>query len=117
VVSVDLRAGNYASGQRQRKFGEMLEKLRAIPGVHSASASNILPMCNCRGTIDVVVDRYTARSRADWTVLFNKVADHYFETLHTPILAGRDFNKHDTPNSSKVAIVNESMALKYFGAP
>jgi predicted permease len=117
VLSVDLRSGNYAPEQRKRKFGEMLEKLRAIPGVHSASASNILPMCDCRGTIDVVVDRYTARSREDWTVLFNKVADHYFETLQTPILAGRDFNSHDTPNSPKVAIVNESMALKYFGSP
>ena len=117
VVSVDLRSGNYAPEQRKHKFGEMLEKLRAMPGVHSASASNILPMCDCRGTIDVVVDRYTARSRDDWTVLFNKVADHYFETLHTPILAGRDFNSHDTPNSPKAAIINESLALKFFGTP
>jgi predicted permease len=43
------------------------------------------------------------------------VSDQYFDTLGTPILAGRDFNSHDTSTSERVAIVSESMAQKYFG--
>jgi putative ABC transport system permease protein len=117
VVSVDLRPGNYAPEHRKAKFHEILEKLRAIPGVHSLSASNIMPMCGCRSTVNVVVSGFTARSRDDWEVAFNLVSDGYFETLGTPMVTGRDFSAHDTPTSSKVAIINESMARKYFGVP
>jgi len=46
---------------------------------------------------------------------FNAVGTGYFRTMGTPILAGRDFNEHDTPDAPKVVIVNESFAKKYFG--
>jgi predicted permease len=38
----------------------------------------------------------------------------YFQTLDTPILAGRDFNVHDTKESAPVAIINQAMAKKFF---
>jgi putative ABC transport system permease protein len=44
------------------------------------------------------------------------VIDQYFETLGTSVVAGRDFNSHDTSTSLKVAIVSKSFAQKYFGA-
>jgi putative ABC transport system permease protein len=44
----------------------------------------------------------------------NRVSDRFFETLHTHLLAGRDFNAHDTFESPKVAIVNQTMAKKFF---
>src|SRR5262249_24484954 len=47
---------------------------------------------------------------------FNAVAPRYFETVGTPLLAGRDFNERDTMASQKVAIVNESFAKSFFGA-
>jgi predicted permease len=46
---------------------------------------------------------------------FNNVSDRYFETLGTSVVAGRDFNSHDTSTSLKVAIVSKSFAQKYFG--
>jgi predicted permease len=48
-------------------------------------------------------------------VTFNRVSAGYFRTMQTPLLAGRDFNQGDTPQSPQVAIVNESFARKYFG--
>lgn len=111
VVTVDFQKGNDTAERRAAKFRETLEKLRALPGVHSASVSNITPLCGCRGTIAVVVDALP-RSR----VLFNKVADQYFEAIGTSIVAGRDFKFYDTPKSLRVAIINESMAKQYFGA-
>jgi predicted permease len=94
----------------------MLDKLRAIPGVHSASVSAITPICHCSWTGEVEVDGYTPKSRNDSLAYFNNVSDRYFETLGTSVIAGRDFNSHDTSTSLKVAIVSKSFAQKYFGA-
>ncbi|MGH9667138.1 MAG: FtsX-like permease family protein, partial [Bryobacteraceae bacterium] len=64
---------------------------------------------------ELLMEGYTPKSRRDATVSVNAVSDRYFETLGTPLLAGRDFNTHDTAASPQVAIVSQSMAQKYFG--
>jgi len=111
---VDLGKGTDAT-RRRTMFREILKTLRALPGVQAAGASNIVPLCGCRSTIDVVIEGYARRLRDHEAVLFNKVTDAYFKTLGTTVVAGRDFNSGDTPSSSRVAIVNQSMARKYFG--
>lgn len=116
LASVDLRNGNYGQEQRLAVLRQMLEKLRNIPGVRSASASTITPISPRRWISEVVIDGYTAKSRDDATVYFNQVSDRYFETLGIGIVAGRDFNSHDTPTSPRVAIINQTTAKKYFGA-
>jgi putative ABC transport system permease protein len=116
-VRADLGHGNLTPERRIAEVRQMLEKLRTIPAVYCASDSNIVPMWGGWAAIDVVVDGYAATSRDDSTVLFNQVSDQFFETLAIPIVAGRDFDRRDTPGSSKVAIVSESMARKFFGTP
>jgi putative ABC transport system permease protein len=46
-------------------------------------------------------------------VNFNAVGPGYFKALSTPLVAGRDFNDHDTPTSPKVAIVTDAFVRKY----
>ena len=116
LASVNLRNGNYPMERWSAVYRDMLEQLRAIPGVRSASVSTVTPVCHCRFAGEVVVDGYSPMSRDDAMASFNTASDRYFETLGAPILAGRDFNSHDTSTSLKVAIVSKSMAEKYFGA-
>ena len=47
-------------------------------------------------------------------VTFNRVSAGYFRTMQTPLLAGRDFNQTDTPQSPQVAIVNRSICPQIF---
>jgi putative ABC transport system permease protein len=115
LVNVDRRTGNYPKERWSAVYQEMLEQLRTIPGVRSASVSAITPVCHCRWAGEVVVEGYSPKSRDDAMASFNNVSDGYFETVGTPIVAGRDFNSHDTINSQKVAIISESMVRKYFG--
>ena len=63
---------------------------------------------------ELIIDGYTARSARDVTVNFNQVSPGYFETLGTPLVAGRDFNPYDTRQSPTVAIVNETFVKRYF---
>jgi putative ABC transport system permease protein len=115
LVTVNLRDGNYPRERWSSVYREMLDRLRSIPGLHSASLSSITPVCHCRWPGEVVVEGFTPKSRDDAMASFNNVSDRYFETLGTRIVVGRDFNSLDTSTSARVAIVSESMAQKYFG--
>ena len=88
--------------------------LRALPGVRSASASAATPIDNSLSAFDLQIEGYTSKSKEDTDVYFNNVSDRFFETLGTDLMAGRDFNEYDTPESPKVAIVNQTLAKKFF---
>ncbi len=45
---------------------------------------------------------------------FNSVSTTYFETLRTPLLSGRNFTRGDTNSGPKVAIVNQTLARRFF---
>jgi predicted permease len=114
LVDVNLRNGQYPPARRSAIFAEMLEHLRALPGVRTVSASGMTPI---DGTIDawyLQFDGYTSKGKEDTLVYDNSVSDRFFETLGTDLVAGRDFNSHDTLESPKVAIVNQALAKKFF---
>jgi putative ABC transport system permease protein len=116
LVTVDLRNGNDPRDRWSAVYRQMLDRLRAIPGARSASVSSITPVCHCRWAGEILVEGYTPGSRSDAMASFNNISDRYFETLGSSVVAGRDFNSHDTATSPKVAIVSKSMARKYYGA-
>jgi predicted permease len=115
LVNVDLRNANYPQERRGAAMREMLEHLRAAPGVRSASVSNMTPVSGGFWNENLEVEGYTSKGREDTLVYFNEVSDRYFATLRTDLIAGRDFNDRDTPESPKVAIVNQTVAKKFFG--
>ncbi len=116
LTDVDLRNRNYSPERKTAASQEILAKLRAIPGVQSASISDITPICGCEADMEVEIAGYAPQSREDATIEFIRVSDRYFETLGTRMIAGRDFDRRDTPTSPRVAIINQTMAKKYFGA-
>src|SRR5687768_18418722 len=93
----------------------MLERLKSVPGIRSASAAQVLPIGGGLWTRGVQVDGYTFRADESDSVGFNVVAPDYFETIGTPLILGREFDERDTDRSGKVAIVNESLARYFFG--
>ena len=105
---------NYSPARRLAAFTEMLQRLRAVPGVLSASESSLTPISGTTWNELLHLDGYTARSEDDTVVYFNEVSDRFFETLRTDLIAGRDFNSYDTPQSPRVAIVNQTAANRYF---
>jgi putative ABC transport system permease protein len=116
LVGVDLRNADYPQERRAAGYQEVLDRLRALPGVHSVSRSDMTPVSNSVWDSELIIDGYTAKSQRDVTVNFNQVSPGYFETLGTMFVAGRDFNEHDTPQSPTVAIVNQTFVRRYLGA-
>jgi putative ABC transport system permease protein len=114
LASVDLRNGHYPEERRGAAFEEMLSRLRALPGVRSVSASDLTPISGSFWNEDLEIEGYTSKGKEDTLVYFNEVSDHFFDTMGTALIAGRDFNVHDTPKSKKVALVNQTVARRYF---
>jgi predicted permease len=90
---------------------ELLSRVQAIPGVSSAAEVQMVPMSQSGwdGNIDIP----GAAERQD--VILNRVSPGYFQTMETPLLAGRDFDQTDVPAAPRKAIVNQAFARKYYG--
>ncbi|SPF47775.1 Permease (fragment) [Candidatus Sulfopaludibacter sp. SbA4] len=94
-----------------------VDPLGAIPGVRSASFADITPVSGSSSNQIVHVEGYVPKSRKDMVVWTNSISPGFFVTMETPLIAGRDFNEHDTLHAPLVAVINESMASKFFGSP
>ncbi|MBV8675313.1 MAG: ABC transporter permease, partial [Acidobacteriaceae bacterium] len=95
-------------------YGNIEKRLATIPGVEAVSAESIPLLANDRSNDDFVPTGMKRAKGEDQTELDNYVGDQYFATLRIPMLAGRTFTVHDTANSTRVAVVNEALAKKYW---
>jgi putative ABC transport system permease protein len=87
---------------------ELLDRIRAIPGVDAAADTNIIPLSGSGWGNTVWIDGHDSTQRQDSN--FSSVSPQYFKTLGIPMRAGRDFNDGDTTQSPRAAIVNETFA-------
>ena len=115
LVNADLRRTGLPAPRQLELHDVILERVRMLPGVQSASASDLTPVSGSNWIEEIHVDGYSPAAQQDSVSWFNEVSDQYFATLGTRLLAGRDFDRTDTRTSPKVAIANESAARKFFG--
>jgi len=110
-TDINLAPLNLPSERRYTVKLELLDHLRAMPGVEAAAFANVVPLGgnNWGDTIFVNAARGVEKGFAN----FNRISPDYFKTLGIQLLAGRDFVAGDTPATPKVAIVNESFARRY----
>jgi predicted permease len=88
---------------------ELLERLRAIPGVESAALTHIIPLRDWGGG-SAWMD---GPARDPKPTRLSRVGPGYFQTLAVPMIAGRDFDGHDKVGAPNVAIVNQAFARRF----
>jgi putative ABC transport system permease protein len=86
---------------------ELLDRIRAIPGVDAAAETSIVPFSGAGWGNTVWIDGQGTQRRDS---NFSGVSPQYFKTLGIPMLAGRDFNLSETAQSPRAAIVNQAFA-------
>jgi len=116
MFSVDAKLAGYSPDRAAAVYCEILERLQALPGVQSASASIVRPIDDQFYLIDQIneVDGRGLPDRDVINVAWNAMSPGYFSTVATPILLGRDFNPRDKENAPPVVIVNETLARRAF---
>lgn len=110
VASVGFQRLNLAPDSYQAFKDELLERVRAIPGVESAAITHEIPLKGFGGTT-VRMDGHEAQQAKNTSL--SRVGPDYFKTLEIPLLAGREFDARDRADAPKVAIVNEAFARKF----
>lgn len=114
IVRANLHNTKVAPEQQPAMFDEIESRLRTLPGVVSASRSVMTPVSNYVWNSDLEVDTSNAPTGDAALAFFNFVSPGYFGTVRTPLLAGRNFNEGDTKTAPRIAIVNETLARKFF---
>ncbi|MGB9122052.1 MAG: ABC transporter permease [Candidatus Angelobacter sp.] len=98
--------------QRRTPFKkELLERVRAIPGVESAAEASIVPLNN-NWWNDTVLTSASAQPVRE-TAFFNNVSPGYFKTMKAELLHGRDVSNSDSIAAPAVAVVNETFVRKF----
>jgi putative ABC transport system permease protein len=114
IVNANMHDMSAPADQQPVMLDEIERRLRSLPGVVSASRSVMTPISNFEWNNLLQVDGPNAPTGDNAVAFFNFVSPGYFETMRTPLLAGRNFSAADTKKSSRVAIVNETLAKRFF---
>jgi putative ABC transport system permease protein len=117
TLHLSLPKVKYPDANQHREFFEqILPKLAAIPGVEAAGGAMPMPFSgNDRGSSFTVAGQ-PPLARGNHPIASHlTITPGYFHAMKTPLLAGRDFNLHDTKDSMLVIIVNEAFVRRFFG--
>ncbi len=89
-------------------YTELLDRLRAAPGVKSAAFATVAILAGDEWDSSMTVEGHQAKDGEDMQMFMNTVSPGYFETMKVPLLEGRDFRRGDAVEFEKiqVAIVN-----------
>jgi predicted permease len=122
IVQARVRpqASGYKPEQLPELYRRLLERLNSAPGVRSASLADSGFRTGSSRTCCIAVEGYTHRPDEDREIQILSATPRYFQTMGLPLLAGRDFSASEANNSKpgefpKVAVINETMARRYFG--
>jgi putative ABC transport system permease protein len=97
------------------RVNDVVERVEALPGVVSVTASNQIPLSGGGDAGEIEIEGKPVASRADApNVWWTGVTANWFSTLGAPLLSGRDLTDQETRERSAVAVINETMARRFW---
>lgn len=124
-AQLNINLLRYTKAQGQQFYGQVIERIEALPGVESASLARIVPMSGGGRNSGFLIhgqqrpDNVNRSERMGLpdnasAVNSNVVGLNYFSTMGIPLLEGRDFSAQDNENAPLAVIINEALARRYF---
>jgi predicted permease len=114
-TAVLLVSAGYDAQRAQAFQDELMERVKALPGVESAAFARMTPLSyGSFSSTPIAVDGYQPPPEEQPTVQYNEVGSDYFATMGIPLVSGREFTRADDEKAALVAVVNETMAAKYW---
>jgi putative ABC transport system permease protein len=104
-----------SGAQRSEMYGQVLERVEALPGVRSACANLGLPLTDFGSEWTFrIPSRPKPTVARDWMAQVGTINADYFNALGIPLLRGRPFTEQDTRDSLGVMIINDAMAQRFW---
>ena len=114
-LTLDPREVGYDEARTKSFYRDLEARVRALPGVQSASLASSVPMGNGNYGSSIYIEGHTlAPGQQPPVVIYNRVDAPYFDTMRVPLLRGRAFRENDDEKAPLVAIVNQTMARQFW---
>jgi putative ABC transport system permease protein len=114
-VTLDPSVNAYNESQTQQFYRELEVKIRALPGVRYASETSFVPMGDIPSKQSVYIEgRPIPPGEHPPTSLCIRIGTDYFPVMCIPLLRGRAFIEIDDASAPRVAIINQTMARRYW---
>jgi putative ABC transport system permease protein len=115
TASTTLPEAAYAKPSDRIAFTRsLLDRVRALPGVHSAAITDFLPYWGGPGSMIQIPGHPRAPGEPTSVVYQTRATPGYFETMRIPILRGRDLEPSDEQGTPPAAVIDESTAHRFF---
>jgi putative ABC transport system permease protein len=116
VFPLSLPSGSYTPEEASVFFTELLGALRGMPGLVSATSISNLPISQGRGLNDFDIEGRPKPGPGEMALngAYASPRAGYFETMQIPLVQGRTFDESDHAASMPVAIINETLAARFF---
>jgi predicted permease len=108
------RARYQDHAKRTNFFRQTLDRVRALPGVVSAAYTSVLPMAGRGGIYTVAIEGHPPQAGVALEAGHRQISSDYFTTLGILLREGRAFDERDTLQTEPVAIINETMARRFW---
>jgi len=106
-------------------YDELLQRVESLPDVRQASLVGYSPISRSEWLVmgeqpdqrsQLYIEGNQSQSEEEMTINWMQVYPNSFATLGIPLVAGRDFKRQDSWGAQEVAVINESMARRFFGS-
>jgi predicted permease len=114
VAGYDLTSNGYDEGRGRQYHKLLIEKMKSVPGVASVTLAASAPLTPAFQRSVFPEAQENVNSPSGVLVFTNSIVPGYFETLRMPLLRGRDFSDDDRQGGMLVAIINDTMAKKFW---
>jgi predicted permease len=114
-TSVSLATAGYDAPHAKTFQDELIERVRALPGVEAAAYARVVPLgYESYSSTPIAVDGYEPQPNEQPNAEYNEVSPDYFATMGIPLISGREFARADDEDAARVAIVNQTMVARYW---
>src|ERR1700728_3971023 len=114
TASVGLNIAGYSHDEEKVIRHKILDRVSALPGVKVATLTDWIPMALSHKGVDAYPEGYVPHPHESLQVVHAEVSPQYFESLHIPILEGREFTPDDDEKAPRVLIVDQTAARRYW---
>ena len=118
TARISLPRSNYAKPtQVQAFYDDLLQRVKALPGVEAAGTINHTPLSGFGMVAFMQIEGYPSiDKKKDPPIGIGTVSPEYFQTMKIPLLSGRYYDARDGAEGQKVAIVNQAFANRFLPA-
>ncbi len=114
-ASFDVGLRGYSAARGAEFYHHLQEQVRSLPGVQSTAYTSNLPLTFDFHDMSAAPEGSETLPRGQWRrVDAADIGPEYFEAMRIPIVAGRAFTARDAADSTRVAVVNQTLARRFW---